>query len=34
MPELSWAYGYPMSLVLMVIFAILPYLFFKYRGWL
>ncbi|MDZ4382412.1 MAG: magnesium transporter CorA family protein [Parvibaculum sp.] len=34
MPELSWAYGYPMSLVLMVIFAILPYVFFKYRGWL
>lgn len=34
MPELSWAYGYPMSLGLMVIFAILPYVFFKYRGWL
>ena len=34
MPELSWAYGYPLSLGLMVVFAILPYVFFKYRGWL
>lgn len=34
MPELSWAYGYPMALALMVLFAALPYLFFKYRGWL
>lgn len=34
MPELAWAWGYPMSVGLMVVFAILPYLFFKYRGWL
>ena len=34
MPELSWAYGYPAALGLMVLFAILPYVFFKYRGWL
>lgn len=34
MPELSWAYGYPMALTLMVLSAVLPYLFFKYRGWL
>ncbi|MEQ9527885.1 MAG: CorA family divalent cation transporter, partial [Parvibaculaceae bacterium] len=34
MPELSWIYGYPMALGLMVLFAVLPYLFFKYRGWL
>ena len=34
MPELQWAWGYPMSIALMIVFAILPYLFFKYRGWL
>ncbi|ABS64095.1 Mg2 transporter protein CorA family protein [Parvibaculum lavamentivorans DS-1] len=34
MPELAWSYGYPMALGLMVLFAVLPYLFFKYRGWL
>ncbi|CDF86920.1 magnesium transporter CorA family protein [Pseudomonas sp. QL9] len=34
MPELAWAAGYPMALVAMVISAILPYLWFKYKGWL
>ncbi|MFO1352289.1 MAG: magnesium transporter CorA family protein [Gammaproteobacteria bacterium] len=34
MPELSWKVGYPWALVLMVISAILPYLYFKRRGWL
>lgn len=34
MPELSWTYGYPLSLAVMVLSSILPYLFFKYRGWL
>lgn len=34
MPELKWAEGYPFALVLMVISAILPYLYFKRRGWL
>jgi len=34
MPELKWVAGYPFALVLMVISAILPYLFFKRRGWL
>ena len=34
MPELDWEFGYPMSLVLMIIAAILPYLYFKRRGWL
>jgi len=33
-PELSFTYGYPMALVLMVCSAILPYSFFKSRGWL
>tara|TARA_R110002020_G_scaffold168003_2_gene356559 strand:+ start:1472 stop:2464 length:993 start_codon:yes stop_codon:yes gene_type:complete len=34
MPELSWHFGYPMALAGMVASAVLPYLFFKRRGWL
>lgn len=34
MPELSFTFGYPMALGIMVASAILPYLFFKNRGWL
>lgn len=34
MPELEWLVGYPFALVLMVLSAILPYMFFKSRGWL
>jgi magnesium transporter len=34
MPELKWGLGYPLALVLMVASAILPYLYFKRRGWL
>ncbi|QZO00901.1 magnesium transporter CorA family protein [Chenggangzhangella methanolivorans] len=34
MPELKWAHGYPMALGFMVLSAILPYLFFKWRRWL
>lgn len=34
MPELQWAAGYPMALTLMLLSAILPYLFFKRKGWL
>jgi magnesium transporter len=34
MPELHWTYGYPFALGLMVLSAILPYLFFKRKGWL
>lgn len=34
MPELRWAAGYPMALGLMVLSAVLPYLYFKKRGWL
>ncbi len=34
MPELSWPYGYAFALGLMVVSAILPYLYFKRRGWL
>jgi magnesium transporter len=34
MPELEWTYGYPAVLALMLIAAILPYLYFKWRRWL
>ena len=34
MPELDWAFGYPTAIALMLVVAILPYLFFKWRGWL
>ncbi len=34
MPELGWGFGYPLALVLMVISALVPYLYFKRRGWL
>lgn len=34
MPELKWAWGYPMALALMVVSAALPFYWFKRRGWL
>ncbi len=34
MPELEWPFGYAFALALMVASAILPYLYFKRRGWL
>jgi len=34
MPELSWRYGFPLSLALMLTCAISPYLYFKKRGWI
>ncbi|NBB98088.1 MAG: magnesium transporter [Alphaproteobacteria bacterium] len=34
MPELGWRFGYPAALGLMVLSAVLPYLYFKRRGWL
>jgi magnesium transporter len=34
MPELDWSFGYPLALVLMLIAAILPYWFFKWKRWL
>lgn len=34
MPELQWAAGYPWALLLMVLSAVVPYLFFRWRGWL
>ena len=34
MPELDWEFGYPMALLLMLVAAILPYWFFKWKRWL
>jgi magnesium transporter len=34
MPELSWEIGYPMALAFMVLSALLPFLYFRRRGWL
>jgi magnesium transporter len=34
MPELDWVWGYPASLTLMLASAVLPYLYFKRRGWI
>ena len=34
MPELDWEYGYPLALVMMLLAAVLPYLFFKWKKWL
>ena len=34
MPELKWVYGYPLALIAMVIAAIGPYFFFKWKRWL
>jgi magnesium transporter len=34
MPELDWTLGYPLALALMLIAAVLPYFFFKWRKWL
>jgi magnesium transporter len=34
MPELHWTIGYPFALGLMVLSALAPYYWFKYRGWL
>ncbi len=34
MPELKWVLGYPFALVMMVLSAVVPYLYFKRRGWL
>jgi magnesium transporter len=34
MPELSWPWGYPLAIVLMVASAVLPVWVFRRRGWL
>jgi len=34
MPELSWVGGYPMALGIMALCAIIPYIYFRKKGWL
>jgi magnesium transporter len=34
MPELSWRFGFPLSLALMMCCAVGPYFYFKRRGWI
>ena len=34
MPELQWHLGYPLALCLMLLSAVLPFRYFKHRGWL
>jgi magnesium transporter len=34
MPELRWQLGYPWAIALMILAAVLPYLFFRWKRWL
>ena len=34
MPELDWRLGYPFALLVMVLAAVLPYIYFRRKGWL
>lgn len=34
LPELEWPWGYPFAVVLMIASAVLPYVYFKRKGWL
>ncbi|WP_026612991.1 magnesium transporter CorA family protein [Ensifer aridi] len=34
MPELEWQFGYPWALAAMVLSAVIPFLFFRWKGWL
>lgn len=34
MPELEWIWGYPMALGLMLVSAVVPWLFFRWKKWL
>ena len=34
MPEYNWSFGYPYSLILMVVSAIVPIVWFKWRKWM
>lgn len=33
MPELHWSFGYPFSIILMILSAVLPIFIFKKQGW-
>jgi len=34
MPELHWSYGYPFAIVLMAASVVVPFLYFRRKGWL
>src|SRR5829696_1584117 len=34
MPELDWSFGYPFAILLMIASAVVPYFWFKQKGWL
>src|SRR5581483_1763174 len=34
MPELQWEYGYPLAVFMMLVAALGPYLYFKWKRWL
>jgi magnesium transporter len=34
MPELDWTWGYPAALILMVLVAVGPYIYFRWKKWL
>jgi len=34
MPELEWLFGYPWAIALMAVSAVLPFLYFRRKGWL
>lgn len=34
MPELDWPFGYPLALLIILVSAVLPYVYFRQRGWL
>jgi magnesium transporter len=34
MPELEWPFGYAFALLLMLLSAIIPYIYFRWREWL
>jgi magnesium transporter len=34
MPELEWEFGYPMAIAMMIVAAVAPYVFFRWKQWL
>jgi len=34
MPELDWPWGYPLAICMMIVSSILPFVYFKRKGWL
>ncbi len=34
MPELEWTFGYPLAILLMALAAVLPFVYFRRKGWL